>query len=190
MSLMAAIETDREPNRIVPSFGRPPAEPRVTGAETVRVRIKSYAILHTPREAAFDRLVFTTAQIFRVPIALVALVADSGFWLKAQVGLEVTELSTGSGLQSVVDQDDVLVVEDVARDTRFAGSSLVVGPPRCRFLAGAPLVTPDGLRIGCLCVLDRSPKPLLGKQVWQLAQMARSVVGALEARLPVSANPT
>ncbi len=144
--------------------------------------------MHTAREATFDRLVFTTAQIFRVPIALIALIAESGFWLKAQVGLDMSELPAGAGLQAVIDHDDVLVVEDATRDLRFAGSPLVAAPPRCRFMAGAPLVSPDGLRVGCLCVMDRTSRPLLGKQVWQLGQLARSVVGILEGRLPASVD--
>ena len=187
---MVTTETERQSSGSSANPNRLRAAPLVASAEAVRERIASYAILHTAREAAFDRLVFTTAQIFRVPVALIGLIADTGFWLKAQVGLDASELPANAGLQAVIDHDDVLVIEDATRDTRFADSLLVIGPPYCRFLAGAPLITPDGLRVGCLCVMDRSSKPLLGKQVWQLAQMARSVVNALEARLPSVVTPT
>ncbi len=189
MLTMVTTEIGRLLGRTIPNTGRPqPPAVRPANPDAVRARIAAYGILHTGREATFDRLVFTTAQIFRVPIALIALIAENGFWLKARVGLDLSELPVSAGLQTVIDHEDVLVVEDVTRDVRFAASPLLAAPPRCRLMAGAPLVTPDGLRVGCLCIMDRTSKPLLGKQVWQLGQLARSVVGLLEGRLPSSVD--
>jgi GAF domain-containing protein len=81
--------------------------------------------------------------------------------------------------------DAVLAVEDAQLDARFSKLPIVTGEPYVRFYTGAPLVTPDGLFVGSLSVLDRYPKTLLARQVWQLSQLAGSIVTALEGRRAV-----
>ena len=58
----------------------------------------------------------------------------------------------------------------------------MTGPPFLKFYAGAPLITPDGVRVGSFCVGDRFAKTLSSRQSWQLGQFAASVVALLEAR--------
>ena len=148
-----------------------------------RARIEDYAIIDTPREAQFDRLVFTAAQFFRVPIAFIALLNDDRVWFKAQVGLPIRDLSRHMTFcEELLVSDKVVTVEDASRDERFTDNPLVTGPPFLRFYAGAPLITPDGIRVGSFCVGDRFAKMLSSRQSWQLAQYAASVVALLEAR--------
>ena len=49
------------------------------------------------------------------------------------------------------------MVEDVARDTRFANNPFLV-ENGIRFYAGAPLRTSSGHAIGSLCVIDTAPR--------------------------------
>lgn len=148
-------------------------------------RLTSYSILDTPREAQFDRFVFTAAQIFRVPIAVLSLADAKRNWFKANVGLDLQEVDRHISLCQHLDASEgTLVIEDARLDIRVAKSPLVSGPPYVRFYACAPLITPDGLMVGSLSVVDRLPKTLLTKQIWQLDRLAASVVAALEARRP------
>ena len=148
-------------------------------------RLLSYSILDTPREAQFDRFVYTAAQMFRVPIAILSLTDADRSWFKSSVGLDLKEVDRHISLCRHLDANSgPLVVEDATIDMRFAKSPFVTGEPYIRFYASAPLVTDDGLMIGGLSVIDRLPKTLLTKQVWQLTQLASSVVAALEARRP------
>ena len=156
-----------------------------------RERIEDYAIIDTPREAAFDRVVFTAAQVFRVPVATIGLVQDNRHWFKAQVGLAVAELPRHlTFCEQLLAANAVVVVEDATRDERFADNPLVTGPPFLRFYAGAPLRTPegqalgtpDGIRVGSICIGDRFAKTLSSRQSWQLGQFAATTVGLLEER--------
>ena len=153
-----------------------------TADRATRERVDEYAILSTERDAAFDRVVFTAAQMFRVPIAIVALQDGERLWFKAQVGLGITEVPSTIAFCSAITHSSPLVVEDATTDPRFADNPLVTASPNIRFYAGAPLITPDGIRVGSLCVVDRSPKILLARQMWQLTQLAQSVVSILEQR--------
>jgi len=168
-----AANNSRAPGRLIS-----PVDP------VAQSRLASYGVIDTQRDAAFDRLVFTTAQMFRVPIAIIALEDGDRLWFKARVGTDITELPRAISLCNAVTDDTVLVVEDALADERFADNPLVTGKPHIRFCACAPLLTRGGVRIGSLCVVDRTPKTLLARQIWQLAQLAASVVALLEARRP------
>lgn len=165
-----------------------PSDPLdVSGAAAepaIRQRLSPSSILDSTRDTAFDRVVFTAAQMFRVPIAVVALRDGELLCVKAQVGLGLTEIAAMIAVCNAMTGDAVMAIEDVSIDARFAQSPLVTGRPHVRFCAGAPLITPDGRRVGSLCVADRSPKTLLIRQVWQLSQLAQGVVAILEARRP------
>jgi GAF domain-containing protein len=147
-------------------------------------RLRAYSILDTPRDPQFDRVVFTAAQMFRVPIVVLALTDSERIWFKASVGLDMTQVDATMTFCKHLTIDGILNVEDATLDSRFNSAPIVTGPPFARFFAGAPLVTPDGLLVGSLCVIDRSPKTLLARQVWQLLQLAQGAVTALEARRP------
>jgi len=56
-----------------------------------------------------------------------------------------------------IESDELTVVPDATEDPRFAASPLVTGPPHLRFYAAAPLITPDGYRLGTLCILGHGP---------------------------------
>ena len=168
----------------IADFGRKGASLAGPDDRATRERLDAYSVLDTARETSFDRVVFMAAQMFRVPIAVVALRDGDRLWFKAQVGLALTEIPSAIAFCNAITQESVMVIEDATMDPRFAGNPLVTGAPHVRFYAGAPLITPDGLRIGSLCVVDRSPKTMLARQVWQLTQLAQSVVATLEARRP------
>jgi diguanylate cyclase (GGDEF)-like protein len=75
-----------------------------------------------------------------------------------------------------------MIVTDLAADQRFADNPNVVGGPRLRFYAGAPLVTGDGYAVGTLCALDTVPRTLDTRQREALAALSRQLVAQLELR--------
>ena len=108
--------------------------------------------------APFDRITRLAAQWFDAPIALIALVGEDRQMVTSSYGLdEGKTLRDEPFCAHTILDDDVMVVEDATADERFADEPLVTGEPGIRFYAGAPLTTPDGYRIGALCVIDTTP---------------------------------
>ena len=136
--------------------------------------VAACGILDTPREAAFDSLVFIAAQLFRVPMAKLAVVARDRVWLKASVGrLPQNTPRPAAFCPTVVDLNELLIVEDALDDHRFAQLPMVVDQPYVRFYAGAPLHGPQAQVVGTLCVLDNSPRSVPGRARTQLILLAR-----------------
>jgi tetratricopeptide (TPR) repeat protein len=56
-------------------------------------------------------------------------------------------------------QNELCIVEDATKDERFRRNPLVTGAPHLRFYAAAPLVSPEGCKIGTFCVAGVEPRP-------------------------------
>lgn len=146
--------------------------------------LHSYNVLDTLPEQAFDDLVKLAAQICQVPIAVVSLIDETRQWFKSITGLDVTETSRDIAFcaHTILNSEELLEVYDAQIDLRFADNPLVTGDPNIRFYAGAPLVAPNGLALGALCVIDHVPRELSSDQQAALHALSRIVINQLELR--------
>lgn len=138
---------------------RPPPIPH---EEDRIAALHRYRILDTPEEAAFDRVAMLARDLLRTPVALVTLVDETRQWFKARVGLEVRQTPRDCAFCAhtiAADPPQVFVVPDARADPRFASNPLVIGAPRMRFYAAAPMRTPDGFALGTVCVISDEPRP-------------------------------
>ena len=143
----------------------------------------NYGVLDTPREQALDDLTALAAQICGAPIAAISLIDEHRQWFKATVGWEIVETPRDiSFCGHAVHQRDLFIVPDASQDERFRDNPLVTGQPGIRFYAGAPLVSPEGLSLGALCVMDHVPRRLTQGQRQALRVLARQVMTHLELR--------
>lgn len=152
--------------------------------------VRRYNILDTPTDGAFDRVAAVAARVFAVPVATVTIVDEDRIWFKATHGLEVAEIDRDFGLcSSAVCQDEPWVVEDALTDPLALNNSLVRGDLQLRFYAAAPIITPDGYRLGTVNVIDREPRTVTPPELDTLQDLAAIVADALEVRLAAQRLP-
>jgi GAF domain-containing protein len=149
--------------------------------------VRRYQLVDQPLEAAYDRIAFVAGAIFDTPIATVSLVEQDRVWLAACQGLTgVREVGKEPGLcASVIQQDDVYVINDAAVDPRTLEHPLVRGELGLRFYAAAPIRTHDGYKLGTVNVIDNRPREATARQIQALEHLAAMVSDELELRLMV-----
>lgn len=146
--------------------------------------LRRYEVLDSTPETSFDRLASMAARLFGVPIAMVSLIDERRQWFKACHGIELCQTDrSASFCAHAILRPEVTVVPDVRLDPRFADNPFVVGEPKVRFYAGAPLAAPGGEIVGTLCLIDLRPRELPAAQRATLADLAACVVSELEHRL-------
>ncbi len=146
--------------------------------------LRRYEILDTPAEAEFDDFTRLAAQICGTPIALISLVDADRQWFKSKVGLEVSETPRSVAFCSkAIEKKGLMEVPNALDDERFRTNPLVAGAPNIRFYAGSPLVSPEGMAVGTLCVIDYTPRHLTAQQRDALEALGRRVVSQLELRM-------
>ena len=139
-----------------------------------------YEILDTPPKKELDDLVHLASYICNTPISLISLVDSDRQWFKSKVGLTATETSRYIAFCShTILGNDLLIVPDALADERFKNNPLVTGDPHVRFYCGAPLITPDGYRIGALNVIDHIPRDLSAEQLEAIRVLSRQVMDHL-----------
>jgi phosphoribosyl 1,2-cyclic phosphodiesterase len=158
------------------------ARPPLPDDEAERVAaLRRLGILDTPPEERFDRHTRIASALFRVPIALVSLVDADRQWFKSCFGTDVCESSreTSFCAHAIAGNSNLLVVPDALQDERFRDNPLVSDGPRIRFYAGSVLHSPEGKRIGTLCILDVRPRNLSDDE----RRLLGDVAAAVEAEL-------
>lgn len=147
------------------------------------LKLKEYNILDTPQEDSFDEIVKLASIICKAPMSTITLIDEKRQWFKAKVGVETNETSREVAFCAhVINGDDLMVVNDALEDERFFDNPLVTDNDY-RFYAGMPLITPDGNKLGTICVIDNVPRTLTDDQKFALQILAKNVITLLELRL-------
>jgi len=146
-------------------------------------------LLDTEAEPVFDHITTKLARIFEVPIALFTLVDRERQFFKSQIGLP-SDLAKArqvprsiSVCGQVVAKNQVMIIEDLARDRRFANNPLLK-EHGIRFYAGVPLLAPNGQPIGSLCLMDLKPRQITEREKRLLLEYASEVMAEIAKRTP------
>ena len=146
--------------------------------------LRSFDILDTEPEQAFDELINVASLVCDTPIALVSLLDESRQWFKSRKGLDTEETHRDIAFCShaTLTPISTMQVHDARKDERFKNNPLVIGSPNIAFYAGSPLLTSTGKALGTLCVIDSKPKSLSDHQLASLEALSRQVVAQIEIR--------
>jgi hypothetical protein len=113
--------------------------------------LRSYLILDSEPEQAFERITALATRMFNVPIANVTLIDLGREWFMSNRGLgdlrEIPRKITFCG-HTILSTQDIMVVPNTHDDFRFKDAPLVAMLPHIEFYAGCPLVSPEGVKLG------------------------------------------
>lgn len=147
--------------------------------------VRSYRIMGTAPEVAFDEITDLAARICGVPVAYVSFIEEATQAFKSKYGLP-DDLETCpreiAFCQTTVCGADIVLAPDLATDERFRDFHFVVNEPHFRFYGAMPLINPEGYALGTICVMDFQPRELSFEQQESLRRLAQQVVGLLEHR--------
>lgn len=145
--------------------------------------LSRYSILDTLPEQIYDDITALASLVCGTPISLVSLVDADRQWFKSTVGVELRETPRSlSFCAHTLGTARTLIVGDAQKDPRFMDNPAVVGDPKIRFYAGAPIVEPGGHVLGTVCVIDTTPRTLSPIQIAALEALARHTMALMEMR--------
>eukprot|EP00977_Amphora_coffeiformis_P002213 scaffold425_cov175-Amphora_coffeaeformis.AAC.72 len=148
---------------VLPQIDHDTTEAQSMREELHRLQVlKNYLILDADREEVFERLTGLASRIYNVPIALISLVDLGRQWFLSNRGLgDVRETPRRHAFcaHAILNKHNILIVPNATLDFRFKDNPLVTGPPNIRFYAGAPLLSPEGYKLGTFCIIDDKPRP-------------------------------
>ena len=123
-------------------------------------------------------------RLFGTTMAAINMVGSEQVFFAASAGIGDADMRRDvSFCAHAMTQDDVMVVPDARHDERFHDNPLVTGDLGIRFYAGVPLLSPGGLPLGALCIIDHQPQDgLSDKDKLALRELGRIASDKLELR--------
>lgn len=124
---------------------------------------RQLGILDTVTEERFNQITREAAEKLGVPISAISIIDENREWYKSCYGLDVKEGDRNISFcgHTLVEPEDILVVEDTLKDQRFADNPYVLGEPFVRFYAGVRIFDrKTRMPVGVFCVKDKQPRNL------------------------------
>lgn len=150
--------------------------------------LKSYHLLDTEPEIAYDEISELAAQICQCPIAVIGLIDETRDWNKSKYGLPADFSAMPREMTicaATICGSDLVLSPDLTKDERFRDNPTVTGEPNIRFYCGMPLINPEGYALGTLCVIDFQPHDLTFEQMEAIRRLSHQIVTQFELRRAV-----
>ena len=153
-------------------------------------KLKKYQVLNEDDEPAFDRLVELVKLFFDVPVVTITFMDEETQYLKPACTFDNEPNSICTTSRDIafcnytILSDDVFIVPDTLKDSRFSQNPMVTGSPYLRFYVGAPIILYEdnrSYRLGTLCLMDTKPNHSFNDQQSEiLAEFAKMAADALQ----------
>jgi len=169
----------------IKNYDQTVSEPLTMEEELRRLQVlQSYLLLDNDTELEFDRLTSLVSKVFHVPIALISLVDLGRQWFFSSQGVDIKETPRKHAFCAhvILNVKNIMVVPDATQDARFCDNPLVTGAPKIRFYAGAALVSPEGYKLGTVCIIDDQPRFLKKVEQQILQDFAAMAMAAMVER--------
>ena len=150
--------------------------PLIPGESARLAEIQRYGLSQKTGEERYDRLTRLVANYFNVPICLITLVEADRQLFMSKVGTDLIQTPRDQSICAhAILKREVLHIANTDEDDRFAENPMVIGGPKVKFYAGAPVSLPSGHTIGTLCVYDTKPRQLERAEIQALQDFATLV---------------
>ncbi|UDF13887.1 GAF domain-containing sensor histidine kinase [Antiquaquibacter oligotrophicus] len=154
-----------------------------TARDLARVSaIADYGVLDEEPPPDLRGVVQLAATLCAVSAAVINIIDDRHQHQIAAIGFEPDVCAREDSMcAAVFERGELVVVSDARTDARFATNPFVTGEiATVRLYASSPLVTPEGVPIGTLCVFGDEPGDLSLTQQEALGILATQIVDVLE----------
>lgn len=145
------------------------------------VALSEYDLDYASLESQFADLTSLAAKVAGSQISLVNLIDSYTQWSVATSGIPPLQMDRNDAVcaYTILDKEN-FEVKDLSADERFKDKFYVKGEPNLKYYWGTPLVTPQGLNLGALCVMDSQQKVITPEKAELLKLISKEIVNRLE----------
>lgn len=144
-----------------------------------QLAVDRMGVTSRPASQRLERLVRSAAELFDTEYAVVGILDGDLVVAKAATGVDGSIPRRMTLCDRTVRGEGALVVGDATTDPTAIRYGMHVDGAPVRFYAGYPIETPDGYRLGSLCVFDTAPRDPAQVDVEHLRDLALRVQNEL-----------
>jgi PAS domain S-box-containing protein len=142
---------------------------------------RMYEFLSSSSERAFDDFSSLAAQLCDAPYALISFVDERREWIKGSYGSLPTQFCFEPPFSlKTIHGSELFEAVDADTNPHTGSHPYLLTDPLIRYYAGVPLITPSGVAIGALAILDRCSRELQPHQREALLLLSKNVVTQFE----------
>lgn len=152
-------------------------------------KLESYEIMHTGKEAEFERITTLIKAYYDVPVVGISFIDKHHQFIKSSVGIDMPLMPRQMSICNYTIQGSApFIVYDTHQNELLKDHALVVGEPFVRFYAGFPILVNNEqgkpLAMGALCLVDNQVRHALTvEQIQALQNFAQIISDTLQLRL-------
>lgn len=150
--------------------------------EVLRIEaLNQYEALNSAPDPILDDITGLAAQVCGAPVAAISLIGSDRIWLKSRFGMNALDVALGSlPCETTILGDTIYEIRDARIDPNYTPEGILLEGRHYCFYAGVPLITPGGVNIGALFILDFPVRTLTPEQSSALSILGRQVITRLE----------
>ncbi len=143
--------------------------------------LERFELMEAPDDPALEEITALAAEICVTPMAGLSLIGSDAVRFLARFGPGPAHMPRGrTPCETCIRGDGVYEITDARYHKDFRPDGILISGRAYRFYAGAPLITPHGVTLGCLFVQDSVPHTLNARQKRALETLSRQVVTRFE----------
>ena len=143
--------------------------------------LEQYELLGSGADAALDEITALAAQICGTPMAGLSFIHLDSIYFHSRFGPGPARAERSMmPCETCAQSEDVYEITDARYHPDYRPNGIILAGRAFRFYAGAPLVTPGGVTLGCLFVQHSLPHKLTDQEKKALLMLSRQVITRLE----------